>query len=261
MLSSPCYVISDVHVGHAPEPVERSLLSFLRSLPGQAGSLLINGDLFEFWFEWKSVVPRSGVRVLAALMDLRDAGVPMTMLAGNHDCWGGDVLREAGVDFLFGPRHGDIAGWHARVEHGDGLRKNEDRGYRLLRHVLRNRLAIRAFGSVLHPDFASRLAMGSSQTSRSYAPRDEGRGLRNVAAATLDADPSLELLVYGHSHVAALERMPTGGVYANAGSWLDAPTYLVITPEQISLRLWDGSAEGANLDRLERITEKALPKG
>ncbi|MEP6999671.1 MAG: UDP-2,3-diacylglucosamine diphosphatase [bacterium] len=261
MLSSPCYVISDVHVGHAPELVERSLLGFLRNLPSQAGSLLINGDLFEFWFEWKSVVPRRGVRVLAALMDLRDAGVPMTMLAGNHDCWGGDVLRDAGVKFLFGPLHGDIAGWQSRVEHGDGLREKEDRGYRLLRHVLRNRLAIRAFRSVLHPDFSSRLAMGSSQTSRSYAPRDEGRGLRNVAVETLNADPSLQLLVYGHSHVAALERMPGGGVYANAGSWLDAPTYIVITPEQISLRLWDGSAEGTNLDTLERIAEKALPKG
>ncbi|MDB4888693.1 MAG: Calcineurin-like phosphoesterase superfamily domain protein, partial [Gemmatimonadetes bacterium] len=54
MLQPPSYVISDVHLGHAPERVERSLLAFLRSLPGRAGSLLINGDLFEFWFEWKS---------------------------------------------------------------------------------------------------------------------------------------------------------------------------------------------------------------
>ena len=133
-------------------------MSFLRALPGRASSLLINGDLFEFWFEWKSVVHRSGVRVLAALMDLRDAGVPVTMLAGNHDCWGGDVLRDAGVDFQFGPWTGSLGGWRARVEHGDGLRAIEDRGYRALRRVLRNRLAIRAFGT-LHPDLASRLAM------------------------------------------------------------------------------------------------------
>ena len=259
MLPPPCYLISDVHLGHAPESVERALLAFLRSLPGRAGSLLINGDLFEFWFEWRSVVPRSGVRALAALMDLRDAGVPMTMLAGNHDCWGGDILREAGVDFLLGPLQDDVGGWRARVEHGDGLREKEDRGYRMLRRVLRNRLAIRAFGGILHPDFASRLAMGSSRTSRSYAPRDEGRGLRSVAATVLQADPSLELVVYGHSHIAALERTPSGSVYANAGSWLDTPTYLVITPERISLRSWDGSAEGANLHTLERVAEKALP--
>ena len=257
MLDSPCYIISDVHLGHASADIERSVVSFLRALPGRAGSLLINGDLFEFWFEWKSVVPRSGVRALAALMDLRDAGVPVTMIAGNHDCWGGDVLRDAGVDFQFGPWTGTLGGWRARVEHGDGLRDREDRGYRALRRVLRNRLAIRAFRA-LHPDLASRLAMGSSHASRTYQPRDHGRGLRAVAERTLAAERSLELLVFGHSHVSALERMPTGNVYANAGSWLDAPTYLVVTPERIAMREWRGSAEGPDLHALDRRTEEAL---
>ena len=258
MLLPPCYVISDVHLGHASVDIERLLVSFLRSLPGRASSLLINGDLFEFWFEWKSVVHRSGVRVLAALMDLRDAGVPVTMLAGNHDCWGGDVLRDAGVDFQFGPWTGSLGGWRARVDHGDGLRMAEDRGYRALRRVLRNRLAIRAFGA-LHPDLASRLAMGSSRASRTYQPKDLGRGLRAVAQSTLAADPALELLVYGHSHVSALERMPSGNVYANAGSWLDAPTFLVVTPERIALRSWLGSSESPDLDALDRRTEEATP--
>ena len=258
MLAPPCYVISDVHLGHASPDTERLLLAFLRALPGRASSLLINGDLFEFWFEWKSVVHRSGVRVLAALMDLRDAGIPVTMLAGNHDCWGGDVLRDAGVDFQFGPWTGNLGGWNARVEHGDGLRAKEDRGYRALRRVLRNRLAIRAFGT-LHPDLASRLAMGSSHASRTYQPKDFGRGLRAVAEATLAADPALELLVYGHSHVSALERMPSGNVYANAGSWLDSPTFLAVTPERIALRSWLGSSEGPDLNALDRRAEEATP--
>ncbi len=260
MLAAPCYIISDVHLGHAPEAVERSLLTFLRWLPGRAGSLLINGDLFEFWFEWRTVVPRSGVRVLAALMDLRDAGIPMTMIAGNHDCWGGDVLREAGVDFQVGAWEGSLGGWRARVEHGDGLREKEDRGYRALRRVLRNPVAIRAF-RMLHPDLATRLALGSSQASRNYQPEDEGRGLRAVAVATLAARADLELLVYGHSHVALLERVAAGSVYANAGSWLDAPTYLVATPDRIALREWRGSAEGVDLHVLDRVAEEALPQG
>jgi UDP-2,3-diacylglucosamine hydrolase len=258
VLAPPCYVISDVHLGHASSDTERLLLSFLRALPGRASSLLINGDLFEFWFEWKSVVHRSGVRVLAALMDLRDAGIPVTMLAGNHDCWGGDVLRDAGVDFQFGPWTGTLGGWNARVEHGDGLRAKEDRGYRALRRVLRNRLAIRAFGAI-HPDLASRLAMGSSHASRTYQPKDFGRGLRAVAEATLAADPALELLVYGHSHVSALERMPSGNVYANAGSWLDAPTFLAVTPERIALRSWLGSSESPDLHSFDRRAEETTP--
>lgn len=258
MLRSPCHVISDIHLGHASADVERSLIAYLRWLPSHAGSLLINGDLFEFWFEWRTVVPRSAVRVLAALMELRDVGFPVLMLGGNHDCWGGDVLREAGVEFHLGSWKGSIAGWNARVEHGDGLRPREDRGYRLLRDwVLRNRLAIRAF-RMLHPDFASRLAFGSAQTSRSYQPRDEGRGLHLVAEQMLEADPSLDLLIFGHSHVAALERLPSGNVYANAGSWLDAPTCLVVTPDRIAMREWTGSTEGPDLHVLDRVAEKAL---
>lgn len=258
MLTAPCYVISDVHLGHAPPEVERSLLAFLRTLPGRAGSLLINGDLFEFWFEWRSVVPRSGVRVLAALMDLHDAGIPVTMIAGNHDCWGGEVLRGAGVDFRGTGWSGTLAGWQARVEHGDGLRPREDRRYRLLRRVLRHRLAVYSFG-LLHPDLASRLASGTSRASRTYQPWDEGRGLRRVAVARLAADPATELLIYGHSHVAALERMPSGNVYANAGSWLNRSTFLLVTPGSIRLREWTGSAEGADVHVLDRVAKEALP--
>jgi UDP-2,3-diacylglucosamine hydrolase len=117
---------------------------------------------------------------------------------------------------------------------------------------MRNRLAIRAFRA-LHPDWASRLAHGSSASSREYRARDEGRGLRAIALAELERDRSIELLVYGHSHVAALERAPGGGVFANAGSWLDAPTFLRITPERIELLEWrDDSAEGHRLDAIDR---------
>ena len=85
MLSAPCYIIADVHLGVAPRETERALVQFLRALPGRAGSLLINGDLFDFWFEWRAAIPRTGFRVLAALADVVDAGVPVTWIAGNHD--------------------------------------------------------------------------------------------------------------------------------------------------------------------------------
>ena len=78
---------------------------------------------------------------------------------------------------------------------------------------------------MIHPDWASRLAHGSSNASRTYRARDEGRGLRSYAEQQLESAPDLDLLVYGHSHVAALERMSGGGVFANAGSWLDAEQF------------------------------------
>ncbi len=259
MLASPCYLVSDAHIGVASLDIERSFVRFLRELRGRAGSLVINGDLFDFWFEWKSVIPRASFRALGALAELSESGLEILWLAGNHDCWGGDILRDdVGVEYHVGPWAGEVAGWRSRVEHGDGLRDQEDRGYRAIRPVMRNPLAIRAFRA-LHPDWATRIALGSSGASREYRARDEGRGLRSVALAELEHDRSLELLVYGHSHVPALERASGGGVFANAGSWLDAPTYLRITPEKIELLEWaPDSAEGKRLYAVDRLPEKTL---
>lgn len=261
VLPAPCYLFSDAHLGVADAGTERALLTFLRRLvvaPREAvGSLVVNGDLFDFWFEWRSVMPRQGYRVLAVLADLRERGIPVLWMAGNHDCWGGEILRDdVGVDFHVGPWTGTLAGWQTRIEHGDGLREREDRPYRALRRVLRHPLAIRSFRA-LHPDLASRLALGSSHTSRAMRPGDGGRGLREVAIRTLTADADLELLVYGHSHVRALERVPTGGVYANPGAWLSEPTYLRVDAERVGLYRWDDSdGEGQRLDVLERSPEK-----
>ena len=259
VLLSPCYVFSDTHLGAAPDDVERKLLSFLRHLSGRAGSLVINGDLFEFWFEWRSVIPRPAFRVLAALADLVESAIPVLWVAGNHDCWGGDVLRnDVGVEYHVGPWIGELAGWKTVIEHGDGLRKVEDRKYRRLRTVLRHPVSIWAFRHLLHPDFGSRLAAGSSHASRTYQARDGGRGLREVAMAQLAADASVDLVIYGHSHVSALERSAAGSVYANAGSWMTRPTFLRLDERRIALMEWTGSAEGDCLDTLDRRAEKAL---
>lgn len=252
MLPAPCYIFSDAHLGFAPGDAEQATLRFLRSLRTRAGSLVINGDLFEFWFEWKRVIPRPAFRVLAALADLREAGIPIVMLAGNHDCWGGDVLREdVGLDYRFDAYVGEAGGWQARIEHGDGLREVEDAGYRRLRAVLRHPFAKRAF-RWLPPDAASGLAYGSSNASRAHSAEDDGLGLQRVALEALASTPGLELVAYGHSHVPSLVRAPGGGVYANSGAWLDQRTFLVVTPGQVALRRWDGSAEGADLHVVDR---------
>jgi UDP-2,3-diacylglucosamine hydrolase len=243
--------MSDAHLGAAPADREHGVAAFLRYARAHAKSVVINGDLFDFWFEWKSVIPRRSFRALAALAELRDAGLPVLWVAGNHDCWGGDILRDdVGADYQIGAWTGDIAGWRTRIEHGDGLRDREDRWYRFIRPVMRNPIAIKTF-RMLHPDTATSIALGSSTASRVHRARDEGRGLRNHAAASLAREEGPDLLIYGHSHVAALERI-NGGVFANAGSWLEAPTYLVITRDRVELRSADGSAEGNRLDAVDR---------
>lgn len=252
MLIGPCFIVSDAHLGVASPQIERSFVAFLRGLAGDARSLVINGDLFDFWFEWKTVIPRRSFRALAALAELRDAGIDVLWVAGNHDCWGGEILREdVGVQYVIGPWDGSVAGWKVRIEHGDGLRDREDRGYRMIRPIMRHPVAIKAF-RLIHPDWASRLAQGSSNASRTYRARDEGRGLRAYAERQLAKAKDIDLLVYGHSHVATLEKMESGNVFGNAGSWLDAPTYLRITDEAIELRQWDGSTQGACLNSINR---------
>lgn len=258
MLRSPCYIVADTHLDFRSGEREREFVAFLRDLHGRAGSLVLNGDIFDFWFEWRTVVPREHFRVLAALAELREAGIPVVMTAGNHDSWVGEVLtKDVGVTFAQQGWRGAVAGWRARIEHGDGLREVEDRGYRRMRRILRHPASIFAF-RLLHPDIAVRLARLTSSTSRQHSLRDKGAGLRAVALSWLSSDPEVDLVVLSHAHATALERAPHGGVYANTGSWLDAPTYLVVRPKAIELRRWDGSAEGKLLDAVDRGAEEAL---
>jgi UDP-2,3-diacylglucosamine hydrolase len=274
-LPPPCYILSDAHlgVGEPWDAGERSLLAFLRAVTPEAGSLVINGDLFDFWFEWRRVIPRTGFRILAALADLHDRGVPILWIAGNHDCWGGDVLRkDVGVDYHVGPWDGTIGAFHTRIEHGDGLRDKEDRRYRAFRAVARNPLAVGAF-RLLPPDFATRLATGSSHASRTYSARDGGAGMRRVAEGILTQHPDLDLLVLAHSHVATLDRVLADhpGIYANAGAWLAGPgeprpTFLTVEHEAIALRRWPTGAanlaEAVLLHRLDRVrVGQEAPRG
>jgi UDP-2,3-diacylglucosamine hydrolase len=224
------------------------LLSLARA---EARSVVLNGDVFDFWFEWRHVMPRVGFRVLAALAALREAGVEVLWIAGNHDCWGGEILtRDVGVTYHTGPWRGVLGGWRTLIEHGDGLRDKEDAPYRRLRAVLRNPLAIRAFRWI-HPDVATGIALRSSHTSRNMRPRDGGEGLKRVALERLNAEPSLELYVFGHTHASAAGRAGSGGVYANPGAWMDEPTFLRVAPERLELVRLSGSGVSV-IQSLER---------
>jgi UDP-2,3-diacylglucosamine hydrolase len=250
-------VFGDAHLGIAPPDAESDLLRFLRAAPIHGRSIVIMGDLFDFWFAWRHVMPRSGYRALAAIADLRDAGLPVLWIGGNHDCWGGATLEAlTGAQYTLAPWSGLLGPWRAHLAHGDGLRTAEDRRYRRLRRVLRHPLAIRAFGW-LHPDTASGLALRSSHTSRQRRAGDEGRGLAAVAASCMQTPSDPELVLFGHSHVPVLQRAGAG-VYGNAGAWYLDRQYLRITETSVARIRWTGSAEGDVLDVIDRADEKAL---
>ncbi|MEO7363642.1 MAG: UDP-2,3-diacylglucosamine diphosphatase [Gemmatimonadaceae bacterium] len=250
-LPTPCLVMGDAHLGIASPESEQALLAWLKRARTEAKSVVIMGDLFDFWFAWKHAMPRHGYRVLAAIADLADFGIPVVWIGGNHDCWCGDVLQaETGAHYTLVPWRGSIGAWRVELVHGDGLREKEDAPYRRLRTVLRNPLAIRAFGW-LHPNWASALAMSSSKQSRHMHARDGGLALLKVGTARLSEPNGPDLVVHGHTHVPRLERAGYG-VYANAGAWYIDQQYLRLDDDRIERICWSTSGEAHVLDTIAR---------
>lgn len=255
-LPTPSLVVGDAHLGVASPASERALIHWFRKAPESARSIVIMGDLFDFWFGWRHAMPRQGYRVLAAIADVVDSGMPVIWIGGNHDCWRGEILeQETGARYTLNPWHGTIGPWRSEIAHGDGLREVEDRPYRRLRGVLRNPLAIRAF-SWLHPDWASSLAMASSKKSRHARARDGGLALLQVATRRLAETNAPDLIMHGHTHVPRLERAASG-IYANAGAWYIDQQYLRIDDDRISRMLWKESGESETLDTLNRVAEES----
>jgi UDP-2,3-diacylglucosamine hydrolase len=227
------YLASDVHLGVAPPETERAFLSWLEHCGTEASRVIINGDLFDFWFEYRSVIPRGHTRILGALSSLVDSGVPVLLMGGNHDWWGGDFLTtEIGVEFLQKPTVLELQGRKTLLAHGDGVGSG-DLGYRLLRLVLRGAPTRFAF-RWLHPDVGAWVARRVSVTgahpggnSAKQAARSEF--LERWATDKLAASPDLDLVVLGHTHVPVLKEVFPGRHYLNAGDWLVNKSYAVLS--------------------------------
>lgn len=238
----PTYVISDVHLGGVPEENEARFLDFLAAARERADALVIAGDLFDFWFEYRTVVLREHFDALRALADLVDAGVDVRMIGGNHDAWGGEFLREqVGLEWLSGPLVTEVAGRTTYLAHGDGLADGDWR-YRALKRVVRSDPARRLF-RVLHPDLADPLIRRLSRTperesGEPEAERERAEALSRHAVELLGERADLDLVVFGHAHRPELRRLEAGRHYLNPGDWIHSFTYGVLTPEEIRLEEW-----------------------
>ena len=235
------YFFSDAHLGIGkPEDdrqKERRLVSFLKSVEKDGRELFIVGDLFDYWFEYQSVVPKGYVRLLGQLAALTDAGIAITYLAGNHDFWmRGYLQEELGIVVHSEPIERILDGKRFYVCHGDGVDPT-DRGYRFLKRVFRNRINISLF-SLLHPDLATRIARWSSHTSRQHTgqkPRED-RYLLEYAARKIN--DGCDVVIMGHSHVPTIQPL-NGGTYVNLGDWMRNSTFAVFDGRSITLHDWD----------------------
>jgi UDP-2,3-diacylglucosamine hydrolase len=247
MNAKPDIIVSDIHLGAVPDTTERAFVAFLEQVGSEAGSLLIAGDLFDFWFEYGEVIPGRHFRTLAALARLVDAGIPVVMAGGNHDAWGGRFLREhVGVTFHTEPFLMTLAGGRALVAHGDGLGRGDLR-YRALKTVIRSRGAIAAFRA-LHPELGLRLARAVSRTEpksdASLAAAGRSAFLLSWASERLATDPSLKWVVCGHSHLPVVHEHEPGRFYLNAGDWITHYTYFVVDSGGARLDRWPSPESG-----------------
>lgn len=198
----PIVFVSDVHLGARIGPPQREqwLIELLAEIPADAGALFILGDLFDFWFEYRHAIPKGSFRIGRALADIVDSGVPVVYLGGNHDFWVGSHLsEELGVRVFLEPILARLHGRSVLLAHGDGLGPG-DSGYKVLKAVLRNRLAIALFRSI-HPDLGIPLGWKVSNTSRHHTKQREvllPRILRDIALPRLVG--STEAMVMGHVH-------------------------------------------------------------
>ena len=228
------YFVSDVHLGlpvAEPKAREARFLDFLRSIdPSRTASLYLLGDIWDFWYEYKDVVPRGYARVLGALTHLIDAGVKVYFFQGNHDIWTYSYFAELGMICLQQPYVTQIGGKRFCLGHGDGLGPG-DYGYKILRWVFHNRFFQRAF-SALHPRIAFSLGNGWSRRSRlgkqiSYAFKGADEPLYKYCRKFPEP---VDFFVFGHYHCRV--DMPVGDArLLLLGDWMTKPNWLVFNSE------------------------------
>lgn len=238
------YFFSDVHLGLGTKEQEKAkenrLLGFLRGIFPTTEALFIVGDLFDFWFEYKTVIPKGFHRTLSALQEFTDAGKPIHFLVGNHDCWMNDFFEEElGIKVYVKPFEATVQGKRIFLHHGDGLADN-DLGYKLMKPVLRNTFNIWMY-RWLHPDIGVKLARGSSRTSREYTSNKHyGEEEGMIREATKRIGEGFDIVIMGHRHKPNLLKIDNG-TYINLGDWIAHNTYAELSSGVIELKTWNSN--------------------
>lgn len=244
------YFLSDAHLGAAyiadPKAHEGALVSFLQLIEPTARTVYLLGDILDYWFEYRTVVPRGYVRFFGQLARMADAGIRIVWFTGNHDIWLFDYLRdEIGIE-IADPKGGgmktDIDGVRFFLGHGDDLGR-QPRGYRMLRRTFRCRFLQKIYSGI-HPRWTLPFAHGWSSHSRKAAPPEprlvgRARAALEVACRELaSSDPELRYIVIGHHHVAVDEPVTGSCRLIILGDWIKHRTYAVFDGSDLSLRAY-----------------------
>jgi UDP-2,3-diacylglucosamine hydrolase len=235
-MHKPIYFISDAHLGAEGKEKEKikegRLLAFLDKVKEEGESLYILGDMFEFWFEYKNVIPKDHFKVLSQLRNVVDSGIKVNYVVGNHDFWLGDFLTEQiGIKIFKYPIEVNHQSKKIFIAHGDGLAK-KDWGYRILKKILRNRVNIFLY-KLIPPDLSYPLAKFVAGKSRVQADKREASYLDDYRSFAYEKiKQGFDAVILAHTHIPILETFdhnltssPKGGIYLNIGDWFKHFTY------------------------------------
>lgn len=234
------YFVADVHLGldvKSPLERERRFSEFLQSIPAdRTESLYLLGDIWDFWYEYRDVVPKGYIRVFSAIQQLIDAGVSVYFFPGNHDVWTYRYFEELGMKKLQQPCLVRIAGKDFCLGHGDGLGPVPS-GYRILRGIFHSRVLQFMF-SMLHPWVAFRIGNSWSRGNR-LARREEYvyKGAAEpltVFAEDFSAQHHVDYFIFGHYHVPVHMKLRTGAELYILKDWIDSSPYLYFDGISIS---------------------------
>jgi UDP-2,3-diacylglucosamine hydrolase len=231
-------VVADAHLGAAPASDEEAFLAFLDAVPALGDCLLLAGDIYDFWFTYKRLIPRHCIRVTARIVELARR-LPILMIGGNHDRWGDTFWGpETGVQFDRRELRFQVGSRHVLAIHGDGL--HEERPTAGMLNRILDRPAVIAGFDLLPASFGFRIAKRLGHDPAYAAAHPESVELAATRQAQwaerrLRADASISALVMGHTHREALCEVDPGRWYVNPGAWLVARRYALLSDSAIRL--------------------------
>ncbi len=242
------YFLSDFHLG-APDPVsslerEKRIITFLNEIKNDAEQIFIMGDLFDFWFEYKKVVPKGYVRILGKLAELTDNGIPVSFFVGNHDMWMKDYFqKELNIPIFYEPVAYEFNGKKFMIGHGDGLGPG-DHGYKFIKKIFRNKLAQSLFG-LLPPVFGIGLANYFSQKSRAQTGQKdevffgEDNEWLVIYCREILVKQSFDYFIFGHRHLPLDISLNEHSRYINLGDWIKYNSYAVFDGQDLQLKYYN----------------------
>lgn len=243
------YFLSDFHLG-APNAAaslqrEKKIVQFLNEIKVKTAALFIVGDLFDFWYEYKKVVPRGYTRILGKLAEFTDAGIPVHFFVGNHDMWMRDYFQtELNIPVYFGPKEFSFNNKTFYIGHGDGLGPG-DAGYKALKKVFRNPICQWLFGlappriGIGLADYFSRKSRAATGISEEYFLGEEREWLITYSNEILQ-QKKIDYFIFGHRHLPIDYRLSTDSRYINLGDWISFFTYAVFDGDDVQLKTAGG---------------------